>query len=97
MSEENAKGIDYVEGIPFIGPMFWFTRIEFPLLFIMLVSKYVCTYLCKQPVNECLKSRVTFNDRNNFQHIYYFMLVHLTVKFKYDGSKVNTNQISTKS
>jgi hypothetical protein len=28
-----------------------------------------------------------------WQHTYDFMLVHLTVKFKYDSSKVKINQI----
>jgi hypothetical protein len=41
---------------------------------------------------------VTFNDWNYFcwQLIYDFMLVHLTVKFKYDSSKVKIKLILSK-
>jgi hypothetical protein len=43
-------------------------------------------------LNPCVLLNALFFG---WQHIYDFMLVHLTVKFKYDCSKVKINQILT--
>jgi hypothetical protein len=44
-------------------------------------------------LNPCVLLNALFFG---WQHIYDFILVHVTVKFKYDSSKVKINQILTK-